>query len=189
MRDEKGTGKNRRAHLRDFVLGANGRYVYRGDTYRFAGSASERCRAYAAVGAFALLSLAASVAAGCIPAAGMENCFYVILPWLVSVICDLLLALSACRLLLSSDPLRAYVYRKSAELLPSRATASAIAPAACLLGETVYLILNGADGKIPLVLLFIALLLLSSASAYLLRRRATALRYERIAPSHHTDGD
>ena len=182
MREQNRSGRGRRAHLGDFVRGEGGRFVYRGVTYRFVGDARERRRQYASLALFSSLSLAATLAAGCIPSAGMDDCFYVLIPWVLCLTAGLFLFVAAARLLFSGDPIRAYVYEKSAVLLKTRGMISAISALPCLLAVALYLILNGFEGKVFATLAYFLLLSLSALLSFLLFRLSGTLRYEKQLP-------
>lgn len=189
MKDENRSGRGRRAHLGDFVRGEGGRFVYRGVTYRFEGSPFERRRRYASIALLSSLSLAASIAAGCIPSAGMDDCFYMLIPWVLQLTAGILLFVATARLLLSGDPIRAYAYEKSVLLLPARGMISAISALPCLLASALYLILNGFEGKVPATLLYLFLSAVTAVLSFLLARLSGTLRYEKQIPPSLNEGD
>ena len=77
-----GEQHNRREHLNDFHLNVAGEYVYDGALYACQNDDAKQRRSKRAVWGMAAILTVAVAAGGCIPAPGMQNCFYVLLPYL-----------------------------------------------------------------------------------------------------------
>ena len=73
---------SRREHLNDFHLNVAGEYVYDGALYACQNDDAKQRRSKRAVWGMAAILTVAVAAGGCIPAPGMQNCFYVLLPYL-----------------------------------------------------------------------------------------------------------
>ena len=73
---------SRREHLNDFHLNVAGEYVYDGALYACQSDDAKQRRLKRAVWGMAAILIVAVIAGGCIPAPGMQNCFYVLLPYL-----------------------------------------------------------------------------------------------------------
>lgn len=73
---------SRREHLNDFHLNVAGEYVYNGALYACQSDDAKQHRIKRAVWGMAAILIVAVIAGGCIPAPGMQNCFYVLLPYL-----------------------------------------------------------------------------------------------------------
>ena len=73
---------SRREHLNDFHLNVAGEYVYDGALYACQSDDAKQRRSKRAVWGMAAILTVAVAAGGCIPAPGMQNCFYVLLPYL-----------------------------------------------------------------------------------------------------------
>ena len=73
---------SRREHLNDFHLNVAGEYVYDGALYACQSSEEKQHRIKRAVWGMVAILIVAVIAGGCIPAPGMQNCFYVLLPYL-----------------------------------------------------------------------------------------------------------
>ncbi len=99
-----------------------------------------------------VLMIAAAVVRGCIPAAGMLNCAYVLLPYVGELVCAVSVVWALVRFSANEEPLRDYVYNATAAILPVRAVFTACFAAAALIGEIVYFAINGFAG-VPLVIL------------------------------------
>ncbi|MEA5051763.1 MAG: hypothetical protein VB021_09895 [Oscillospiraceae bacterium] len=174
MRGEK---KRRRAYLDDFQLNAAGEYVYRGKTYSFEEERHARPRAMTLLCLAAGAAFACTLAAGCVPAAGMDRCGYVLLPYAGAVLFSALLCWDAGRIAAGKDPLRAYVHEVAAKTMPAHALAAALFAAGAMAGDAVYLALNGAEGKAAGTAGFFALLLAAGAAALAGRRLLRSLRW------------
>ena len=84
--DEKHKKRGRRSHLNDFHLNVAGEYVYDGSLFACRSSEESLRGSKRAVWIMAAALALAVVAGGCIPAPGMQNCFYVLLPYLGEVV-------------------------------------------------------------------------------------------------------
>ena len=102
--------KKRRSYLDDYRKNAAGEYEYTGKWMAFAGTAQERKHLVLRMLVLCAASFAAGVVCGCIPAAGMGNCFYVILPYTVSLVACFRTLWAVCRLAANGDPLKEYVH-------------------------------------------------------------------------------
>ena len=147
--------KKRRAYLDDFTRAADGSYIYTGITYDYQGQRQDLRRRTAALGGVSAVMLATAVACGCVSVPGMGRCFYVVLPYCLSLIAAASLAWGAGRLIAGGVPLRAYVYDVTVKQFSLRYGLTAIGAAAALIGEAVYLLLNGAEGMVFGAVLFL----------------------------------
>ncbi len=135
--------EHRRAYLNDFTRTASGEYVYTGVTYAFQGGEQRRRRCMLFFILLTFVMLAAGIAAGCIPAPGMDRCPYVLLPYTFSLVAAGSVAWGMGRLAAGGDPLRRYVYRATVPQLPLRAALAMAGAGTALAGEALYLVLNG----------------------------------------------
>ena len=149
--------RGRRDYLNDFRQNAAGEYLYTGEHYAFVEQGKSRRRFLIELWLLCGGALIAAVAAGCIPAAGMDSCFYVLIPYVVGLVAAVSLCWGLGRLTAGGDPLRAYVYQETVEKLPGRAALTAAAAGATLIGTAIRLILSGFDGKFWSSVLFLAL--------------------------------
>lgn len=161
--------RRRRDYLNDFHQNLTGEYQYTGAHYTFAGQGSRRTfltQLWLLCGG----TLLAAVIAGCVPAAGMDNSFYVILPYGGGLVAAISLCWGLGRLTAGGDPLRAYVYEQTVEKLPGRAVVTAAFGGMTLLGEGIHLILFGFSGKFWSSALFLALETVIFAASLTARR-------------------
>ncbi|MGM9537966.1 MAG: hypothetical protein ACI3VN_06500, partial [Candidatus Onthomonas sp.] len=155
MEEKKRQG--RRSYLNDFQQNAAGEYLYTGAHYTFVEQGKNRRRFLTELWLLCGVALAAAVAGGCIPGSGMDQCFYVMLPYAAGLVGAISLCWGLGRLTAGGDPLRAYVYEQTVEKLPGRAMVTAVMAGLTLLGSLVRLILSGFSGKVWGSLLFFAL--------------------------------
>lgn len=149
--------RGRRDYLNDFRQNAAGEYLYTGEHYAFVEQGRSRRRFLTELWLLCGGALAAAVAAGCIPAAGMDGCFYVLIPYVVGLMAAVSLCWGLGRLTAGGDPLRAYVYQETVEKLPGRAALTAAAAGVTLTGTAIHLILLGFEGKFWSSVLFLVL--------------------------------
>lgn len=170
MADKAKKRRGRKAYLADFQPNSRGDYEYNGALYRYTTQSKSLQKALAQLWAFEALQLICTVIAGCLPAAGMDNTFYLLLPYTAT----LLLAVSTCwalvRLTAGGNPLREYVYQASVKKLPLRTLLTAVFAGITAVGEILRLVLHGFDGKEGATALFFMLIFTILACSIALRR-------------------
>ncbi|MBR5114158.1 MAG: hypothetical protein IK101_02575 [Oscillospiraceae bacterium] len=174
---EKKKSRGRRAYLDDFRRSASGEYIYTGAYYSRSGGYSRREHLARLWPAGAVL-IAAAVARGCIPVAGMAggtlHSLYVLIPYLCELICAVSVVWALVRLSANPEPLREYVHSATAAILPLRSAFAAAFAAAAFVGEAVFFAIHGAEG-LPLI----ALHAVACAAALLVRRFSKAQQWEK----------
>lgn len=179
MKEEK--RKGRRAYLDSFRRNGKGEYEYTGKMYTFRGSSPDTAeeelgRAVRKLWVLWLVSAAALAAAGCIRAPGMDNCFYVLLPYVAGIAGELRVFLAVYRLASGGASLKEYEYEGSIKVLPGRAAVLAVCSGACGVCEIVFVCLNGLEGLAAGFGGFLALCAVEAATAAALYRKAAALK-------------
>ena len=176
---EKKQSRGRRAYLSDFHQSVSGEYIYTGAVYTSAvPDGRTRGSILAELWLWGVVMLASAAAQGCIPAGGMLNCVYVLLPFAGEFLSAVSVIWALVRFSANREPLREYVYSATAEAIPRRAVVTAVFAAATLVGETVFMLLHPAEctGKawwLPV------LMAVTGAAALLLRRRMRTLHWEK----------
>ena len=84
MAHQQSPRKNRKAYLNDFHQSLSGEYIYCGVTYTFEGTRKQRFHLYYKLLALSVVMAAAGLVSGCITAPGTLNCFYVLIPYMIS---------------------------------------------------------------------------------------------------------
>ena len=170
--------RGRRRYLDDFKRDETGKFVYTGDYYKYTGSV-DRKKAVALVLVHAAIMAAAAMAAGFVSAAGMDNGFYVILPYALGVVAAFCTLWSAFRLFFGGDPLKTYDYETTVPRIPLRSLLSAGAAAITIIGTAVYLIINGFQGKLLGTITFMILEAVMLAFSIMLRKRFEKLSWSK----------
>lgn len=165
--------------LNEYKRSADGDYVYTGGYYAPVDAAAygKRCRVFVLCGACVA---ALVVAQGLLTAGGMKNTFYVLLPFLGEVICLFLAVWNTVRLLYAGDRIKRYVYESVTKTIPGALLALCVFAAAAFIGSVVFLVLNGAGEELPASVVQLALELLASVTAFLLRRYFLRLQWQAV---------
>lgn len=182
MGKEKPKKKGYRSYLNDFKPSISGEYIYSGNHYGYADDGKELKRFNVQIRLLAMLIFASAVVGGCIPSAGMDECFYVIIPFIIEVITAAVTGWAVIRLNTAQIPLREYVYNSTVKQLPLRAAFCEIFAAIGFVCAAVYVIINGFDGKLAATVIYFVLKLISMFGCYLLRRIVKSSKWQIIAP-------
>ena len=133
--------RRRRAYLEYFHKNAAGEYVYSGAVYTYDGENRKR----ALTGLWACLGVAAAltILGGCVPVPGLTHVWYILIPYVLSVIAVFMALWSLGEIAAGGDPLREYVYEKSVKRLKRRTVETSICSALAFVGELVYCVQTG----------------------------------------------
>ncbi|MCH5197770.1 MAG: hypothetical protein J1E34_02580 [Oscillospiraceae bacterium] len=158
----------KKGYLSYFVKNAAGEYIYTGSHYslennNYGGFAARVC-------VFCAVGLISAVLSGIIPAPGMLNCFYVIIPFILEISLTFSVVWAAVRFLSNKKPLREYIYDATIKALPVRSLFAAIFSLVGIISETVFIILNGFGEKTLWCICLYFLKAASAASMLLIRR-------------------
>lgn len=147
MAGEKRKRRSRRAYLNDFHLNEKGDYVYEGRMIGFVEESVTYHQYLQRIIPAAVLMLALSVAAECLPAVAMSRFGLTAIPWLGQIITACLAAYAVWKISWGKNPMREYVYKASVEKLPMRTLLTAGFSFLTALAETIYILVNGCDGE------------------------------------------
>ena len=177
--NHKGSSRKsgRRAYLKYITLTPNG-YEYTGPVCRCQNPPGERKRLLWQQGCCCAVMVVMAVAAGCLPAPGTANCFYVLLPYLWALSAVVLTCLAFGQLAVGGEPMRRYVYDRSLPKLPVRLGFTVAGAALTLAGETFYLLTAADDGKFWAAALFMACQGGILTAALAMRRLCERMRYK-----------
>ena len=109
--DKDSPKKNRRSYLRDFVKNADGTYVYTGKMWH--ADPALRRRILVKLWALQAGMLLSVILPGFATTAGLQNTFYVILPYMLWLISDIALTYTLGSMTFGGNPLRDYIYERS----------------------------------------------------------------------------
>lgn len=152
-----GRKKGRRAHLDAFKKNEKGEYIYTGKQYVFDEANIKWKTAAIRLGAVWAVMMAAMITNGCIPAPGMANCFYVLLPYAAQVVAAASLGTALFALLSAGNSLREYQYEAAVKKIPMRSQLTASFAGVNMLGEMIYLVRNGTESAAGMAVLFLVL--------------------------------
>ena len=156
---------SRREHLNDFHLNVAGEYVYDGALYACQSDDTKQRRSKRAVWGMAAILTVAVAAGGCIPAPGMQNCFYVLLPYLG----EFLVIWALAKLGTDWSTVREYNYKKSVAVLPVRTAVTAVFSLLGIVCELIFFFVNDHAGQTFFALLYVLLKLIALLSVLVLR--------------------
>lgn len=177
MAEKSNKKGGRRAYLQYFTPTLNG-YEYTGPVCRCQNPPRERKRLLWQQGGCCAVMVVMAVTAGCLPAPGTTNCFYVLLPYLWVLSAVILTCWGFGQLAVGGEPIRRYVYDRSLPKLPFRLGFTMAGAVLTLAGETFYLLMGADDGKVWAAALFIACQGGILAAAFTMRWLCARMRYE-----------
>ncbi len=140
MASQKKWGKN--GYLQDFKGNRKDGYVYTGESWQ--AKEPERKRCLTKLWALQALMLFAVILPGLLTTAGLQNTFYVILPYVFWLISDFYLAYVLGSLTFGGNPMRNYVYERTVARLVPCAAAPFAGAALTALSLCVFLLRGGA---------------------------------------------
>ena len=136
-----------RDYLNDFHQNIKGEYFYTGKIYAFDGSKQAYSQYLTYIITDSVLILGFTAAAEFFEPVKMSRFPLTIVLWLLQFIAASVLAWSCIRTAYRKNPLREYVYRKTAGTLRIKALVTAAISAAAALEMSIYLLLTGLDGN------------------------------------------
>lgn len=139
--DKDSHKKNRRSYLRDFVKNADGTYVYTGKMWR--ADPALRRRMLVKLWALQTGMLLSVILPGFVTTAGLQNTFYVILPYMFWLISDIALTYTLGSMTFGGNPLRDYIYERSAVRYSFRTMLPLAGAALTATGLLVFLLRGG----------------------------------------------
>lgn len=163
-------------YLNDFARQENGQYVYAGAFYAWG---SDRKKSLLRLWTIAFGMAVCAVTGGCIPAAGMDNTFYVIIPFALEILAVASVWWALVRLSFAGDPMRGYLYEGTVEKLPVRVWLTLICAALGLIAVTVFLCLHGFVGKAFWTVIFYFLKAGNVLLAFFLQKAVKSLSFIR----------
>ena len=180
MAESKKKKNGRRAYLDDFQTSVSGEMIYCGAHYAYQGGGGERKGFLLKITALSAAAAVFSVLSGCVPAPGTLNCFYVLLPLLGSILSAVSVLWAVIRLIAGGEELREYIYSATMEEFPLRTALCVGFTGLCLVGELLYLVLHGMEGKLFGILIFLLCQLLVLLLSIVCRRTAKAAAWKRL---------
>ena len=169
---EKHKRHSRREHLNDFHLN--------GALYTCKSDEAKQRRSKRAVWAMAAILIVAVAAGGCIPAPGMQNCFYVLLPYLGEFLGAASVIWALAKLGTDWSTVREYNYRKSVAVLPLRTAVTAGFSALGIVCELIFFFTNDHAGQTFFALLYVLLKLTALLCVLVLRAEIMQAEWDKL---------
>lgn len=153
-------------YLGEYKMTADGKYVYTGNSF----TVSDRAELKKLCALWLCVS-AAAVGSGFINAAGLNNSFYVILPFVGEIVCVFALSWQMIRLIWNKGTLKEYYYNKFINNIPAASSLLSVFAVAGIIGSSVFLILHGFEGKAVQSVIYLVLKLADAALGIAIYRR------------------
>ena len=158
MAEEKKKRPGKREHLKDFYKDVTGKYVYGGAMYTNGLTAEQHKQLILRLWLCGGGSMLGQVVAGCIPAAGMTDGFWVLPFYLGAIISAIMVCWALWEMTDGGEPMREYIYNASVEKLPRRCEFGMVFGILALAGLLLRLVFSGlAGGTLWATVLFVVI--------------------------------
>ena len=164
-------------YLDNFKLGADGKYIYTGDVYTLKGDYK---KIYLKISVLCVLLALCITGSGFINAAGMNNSFYVIIPFVAEVICLFVILWNSVRVIYAGQNVRAYIYEPGVPRITAGALAISIFAFLALVGSAVFTVLHGFEEKMLQCIIYWILELVSVPVGIALNRFVGKQEWEKL---------
>ena len=162
-------------YLGEYKMAADGQYIYTGSSFALENTNGEMKK----LCVLWICSLLTVIGSGFINAAGLNNSFYVILPYIGEVACLFALSWQIIRLLWNKGELKEYYYNKFVNSIPAASAFMSVFSGAGFIGSVVFIILHGFEGKPVLCVLYLILKLTVLALGALTYRFFKTINWEK----------
>ncbi|MBQ9268172.1 MAG: hypothetical protein IJ206_01505 [Oscillospiraceae bacterium] len=156
---------------------AAGEFIYTGDWFVYSGTVPRKrliCELWGLCGVAAVLLLVA----GFLPAPGLIGCWYVQIPYVLSLGALLTVLWALGRLTLAGEPIRESVLYGAAQSLPRRLVLASVLSGLTAVCETLFLLSNREQNSLPLGIAFLALSAVGCVALVLARLRISRMSWE-----------
>ena len=180
---EKKKRKGRRAFLEDFEKQTDGTYKYIGVVWKTKMGQEDFIKRMKVLLVLGILCLVIPLAGGFVPAEGLLNTFYVILPYTAVLVAGITILWGQASWYYHGAQLRDYVYEKTVKALPGRLMAGVICGSIACLGTTVHIVVQTVVrrpfGKIIWSVVFLTLMIGYTAICLYMRKKVSEIRYKK----------
>ena len=166
-------------YINDFKLTADGKYTYMGDYYSPEGDRSYK-QVYIQYIFIACICTALVIASGLINAAGMNNTFYVILPYVAQVCSVFALVWKTIRVVSSGEKVKAYVYETAVVRLTPALMSLFVCSLITFFASLLFIILNGTENKTILCISYLILQAVTAAVSFTSRLYCRKIKWVKI---------
>ena len=172
--------KGRRAYLDDYEAKEDGSYAYTGLLWRWA-EPEQRAGFLREARTLLGVAIACSLGAGFVPAPGVGNAFFVLVPYVISIVGLSLSCVCVWRVMREGECLRNHVYVSAGQRLRAWLIVGALAAGLSAIGELICVLAGGGGVEAPLLGAAFALCECAAAACFAcLARRAHALAFEPV---------
>lgn len=155
--------RDKRSYLRDFEKNTSGSYVYTGVTWH--ADPALRRRMLTKLWALQAVMVISVCLPGFLTTAGLLNTFYVIIPYVLWFISDIVLTCTLGSITFGGNPLRDYIYQRSVGQYTPRTMFPLTGAALTALGMIIFLIKGGKGEGTALCLVCSGLQIVASVIA------------------------
>ncbi|MGN0204875.1 MAG: hypothetical protein ACI4BB_10050 [Coprococcus sp.] len=180
MTQKKRYRGRRKTYVDDYRINENGEYEYQGVRYQWNISEAEGRRLLLQLRLMGPLIFIFILLAGCIPSPGVNHWPFLMIAYLVGLVVSLSLWILLWQMCGEKSPMRGYVYDETVEKLPFRILLTAVFTIASILGEVVYVILYGTEGKAFGAVLFIILEIMALICTMYTWKRFQTVKWEKM---------
>ena len=178
--EKKRRKRGENSYLNDFHPNLAGEYIYSGTLYACQNDDAKQRRSKRAVWGMAAILTVAVAAGGCIPAPGMQNCFYVLLPYLGEFLGAASVIWALAKLGMDWGTVREYNYKQSVAVLPVRTAVTAVFSGLGIVCELIFFFVNDHAGQTFFALLYVLLKLTALLSALVLRAEIMQAEWDKL---------
>ncbi len=178
---DKENKKSKKAYLRDFKPDVNGKYTYQGSYFIFKSGAKSMNLTLLKRNLllFTSILVISTISGGLLEGAGITNSFYVILPYIIEVGGTGTYLWAFIQFYKQGERIREYIYKASFEKMPIRVMVGFVGGTMGLVGNLIYVILNGFEGKILATVIYLVLKVLVMAVAFNIKNLVGNTTYEK----------
>ena len=162
-------------YINEYKRTADGQYVYTGNLYILHDAPNVRKR----MGLLWALAFVTVIGSGFINAGGMQNSFYVIIPYIFEAVCIFAMSWHVIRLICTKDDFKEYYYNKIVNGLPASSFILFVSAAIGFIASVVFDITHRFDGKMLLCILYLVSKLVSFALGVLIYRFYKTVEWEK----------
>ncbi len=166
-------------YINDFKLTADGKYTYMGDYYSPEGDKPYK-QLYIQYIFIAFICTTLVVASGLINAAGMNNTFYVILPYVAQVCSVFALVWKTIRVVSSGEKVKAYVYETAVQRLTPALMSLFVFNLITFSGSIIFIIFNGTENKTILCISYLILQAVTAVVSFISRLYCRKIKWVKI---------
>ena len=180
LKDKEKRRKNRYSYLDDFKMTSSGKYEYMGRMWEYTGEYDfKELKKLFLILVFIVLIF--SVSSGFIATPGASYKGYILVPYSLELVGVLVTAFKLVSMFRKGEKLRDYEYKSLRKQLSFYYWLTAVGSAVSLIGEIVFLILNGAEGKVFLAILYIVSRLICTLLTIYALKSLKMLNYDIVA--------